>query len=274
MIIYKKSPSNGRFFGFSVIKNKGGNNMYDGIYIKSHQAVSELQRRKKNKTLDGMIEKWFCENHLPEGFVNLTKHNVVGVLARHVPSYKYEDIKFIEIANKLGIIPYWISYRKDTFTTRNPDKNSLWKLSVPNGKGLRNIKLLKRPDRYERFSLDQIVLRNGEKLVDFHKRIRKFFIPDLCENIVECSPWLGKFKNSREYYKYYLALFIKHAILFEEFHPQGSNKDEDKFRMQVVEPAIVKIEEFFGLKPLIVRIPWIGNELNTYPKEIEELIHY
>ncbi|MEK6673092.1 MAG: hypothetical protein AABY42_06395 [Nitrospirota bacterium] len=56
-------------------------------------------------------------------------------------------------------------------------------------------------------------------------------------------------KKAKEYYKYFLSLFICHGILFENFI---TNEEEERFSKSVVFPAFRQVVADFGLKPLIV----------------------
>jgi len=71
-------------------------------------------------------------------------------------------------------------------------------------------------------------------------------------DIFDNSQWLiKKGHKPADYYPYCLALFICHGILFENF---SADEKEKHFTNEVILPAMNKVKEHFGVKPLIVQL--------------------
>jgi hypothetical protein len=68
--------------------------------------------------------------------------------------------------------------------------------------------------------------------------------------------------RGRKYYEYYLALFICHGVLFENYPLSGEYAE---YTRDVFLPSYKKVSKFFGLKPVIVRM---------VPTEAEDDIHW
>ena len=90
------------------------------------------------------------------------------------------------------------------------------------------------------------------------------------------SDWHNfKDRHAADYYRYFLAFFVCHGVLFENF---VTNEEESVFYNSVVFPAMAEVTERFGVKPLIV--PAIAEEKLQdeywwcYPAHIVELKHY
>lgn len=98
--------------------------------------------------------------------------------------------------------------------------------------------------------------------------------PGLSKNIVDITKWFNDTRYESEYYYlYYLALFICHGVLFENFL---TNKEELEFTKYKVLPSFNKLSEMFGVKPLIVPVVPVEEETDQYwwcfPKEVEKII--
>ena len=86
--------------------------------------------------------------------------------------------------------------------------------------------------------------------------------------------------NAKNYYESFIRLFIKDAILFEDF--LLNDEGEREFTEKVFLPAFVKVFEETGCKPLIVPLIWSGKEKwsedekdptwTHYPQKAEECV--
>jgi hypothetical protein len=141
-------------------------------------------------------------------------------------------------------------YYDDIFTHINLDKRNLGRLQVNFEK--KDIKTVDVIDFHEneKMKLGDVVLKSGEKLVDFHRNLLGILKYEV--DFVENSAWFHRFGGASEYYYYYLLHFVAHGVLFETFVDEGDSY-EDEFTQTVILPAIEKIERNFGIKPLIVR---------------------
>lgn len=90
----------------------------------------------------------------------------------------------------------------------------------------------------------------GENFIDFHHRI--FTLSALPIEFFDASSWLRRNgKSILELYPKYLALFVCHGVLFEDFI---TNEEEEEFFYSVVYPSFEKLKNLFGVKPLIVSL--------------------
>lgn len=238
--------------------------------------MGEIAERIKAELWKGMEPPFPLADHVPK-----------ACLARHVATYRLEDIKFSWLAQWMGLVPYWLEYPDDKFVTVNSTKNDLWRLRLFHGKygdnGKKVSKLEKiailNPEQWENRRIREMITSQGESLVDFHHRIRNEFFPlEIANNVADLSPWLkslgGKASN---YYAAMLSLFVVNGVLFEDFDSPFSDKEEaikqlEKFKQKIFIPAWQKVVEITGLEPIIVCLP-STNVLSWYPGAIKEKIN-
>jgi hypothetical protein len=102
----------------------------------------------------------------------------------------------------------------------------------------------------------------GEEFIHFHHNLVNNTVSAAKNKMFDFSKWFERnTKSSKYYYIKYLALFLFHGILFENFL---TNEEEIEFTEKKVLPSFNKIEQMFGLKPLIVPLTPISDENNLY----------
>jgi hypothetical protein len=69
----------------------------------------------------------------------------------------------------------------------------------------------------------------------------------------DITDWYHTIGRPADYYYPYLLHFVAHGVFFEKFET-GVDEREYRFTQSVVLPALQKVEEQFGLKPLLVRL--------------------
>ena len=154
-----------------------------------------------------------------------------------------------------GLKPVNLEYLHDKYLSCNPAKFYLGKMCFfkknnSNGDGNISHEYLIDFKKSEDMPLDKVETLWGENLVEFHHQILKSSKSNI--DMFDISKWYEKKGGrARMYMKYYLALFICHGILFENYLTQ---KNEKNFTYNVVIPAFKEVEKLFGLKPLIVPI--------------------
>ena len=85
----------------------------------------------------------------------------------------------------------------------------------------------------------------GENLVTFHHRLVSQVVPDV--RLHDLSEWISdRGSKAINYYPHFLALFICHGVLFENFVTNGS---ERVFFQQVVFPALRAVESRLTTPP-------------------------
>jgi hypothetical protein len=102
----------------------------------------------------------------------------------------------------------------------------------------------------------------GEELTDFHHRMLESY--NLKIDTFDDFEWfssIGRKDNPKQYYENFLALFLSHGVLFENFHEKGK---EESFTSNIIIENFNKIKDQFGYKPLIVPLVPIEDEKCLY----------
>lgn len=110
--------------------------------------------------------------------------------------------------------------------------------------------------------LHLIKTKQGQNIADIHHQMHQQFFPQAKR--FDASDWLFQFGRAKDYYMAYLSIFLAHAVLFEDFHGGESGKKLDSFTDKVFEPAYQELIDLFGIKPLIIKMPWLP-EFKHYP---------
>ena len=202
----------------------------------------ELKKRKQH--LPVIIKR--CQdmgNPIPD--IILEHAGKIAFLPTHVASGSQIDYQFQGMALRYGLVPMWVSFSEDIFLSCNQRKKMYLHTSDVFG----NTQKLTNPNKWEGKKISEIILDSGENLVEYHfgkwqKIPGKKFHHDM-------SKWLQHFGKADDYYE--------HAMLIEgffgvSFWPEniGMYQEGEKEQLlnAVINPAMSKIEEEFGLKPL------------------------
>ncbi len=234
------------------------------VYTPLTEAIKILEERQKDSKLREKVEE-LLKGDIPHP---LKKEGKYGVQFRQIATPNYDTHWFIETNMDRGLNPVFFEYFEDKFTSNNDFKHSLGQLRVHDhldkrGNNIEEKITIVDFNKYNGKKFNEVVTLWDEPLVDFHKRLFEtcgFSKSDLC--FYDASSW---FKENGEkavsYYVNFLLLFTCHGILFENFLLGGS---EGQFTKEVLLPAFEKAYELSGVKPLIVPIPPMDNELDTH----------
>jgi len=239
------------------------------MYVTLEWAREELKRRANDLDLRRRVREFVGE--IPDFLRNGPR----AVLARHIATPNIEFFRLASTARRLGLRPACSGYVGDRFSTKNPDKLLLGRMTFlqgVTGKGI-NLKTSQNIFRFDQFDGKPFVnIRTlwGEGFVAFHHRLLTEKIPEF--EIGDITEWIRNLGGTpRVFYPRLLALFICYGILFENFHLDGREKT---FTQEVILPALVRVKEFFGLSPLIVPSVPVENEREAiwswYPSFLEE----
>ncbi len=220
--------------------------MHD-YYTSLEDARLEIQKRWQNEELKKKVSA-YLGGDIPEPFLSEPR----AVLARNIASPDNEFMYFLELSKKVALEPISLEYVHDKFFTMNTDKMAYAKMQFMND--VRQIHTVQIVDfgMYDKKRFVDINTITGESLVDFHHRILNEFVGNQykTQNIYDMSEWYHRrHGRSVDYYRYYVALFVCHGILFENFVTDDS---EAGFEKKIVLPALQEIQKRFGFKPLIV----------------------
>ncbi len=240
------------------------------VYISPLQASRELQRRRKNHKLRQEVE-FFLNSDIPD----VLRDEPKAVLARNIISPNNLFFEFLRLAKKTGLDAWCLEFISDKFCAENPDKYYLGKLCFDAGIGkgggekLSTLKVIDL-NKSEGKKMHDVYTLWGENLVDFHHGITKKIVP-LGGNFFNATDWIERNGCvARKFYARFLALFLCHGILFENYLMDDHPLIDDLFM-----PSIKTLYDRFGIYPLIVPIVPIDQEENykkwlRYSAEIKE----
>lgn len=245
------------------------------IYTPLSVAKKEIWRRWNDKELRKKVED-FLGGDVPKFLQKEPKAAIV----RHISSPNFELAYFLELVKGCGLNSMLVEFTKDKFVDKNRDKYHLCKLFFYNGLGKKFGEKIQtqviidfQVSRGKR--LCDIKTLDGENLVDFHHRILSSIFPESKKRMFDISEWFyRKGPKAKKYYIYYLALFICHGVLFENFSLKADMREKG-YDKKVVIPGIKKLVKLFGVKPLIVPILPLESESALhwwhYPAKIEKI---
>lgn len=239
------------------------------MYVPLEEAKRIVWKRWRDPALRQEVKDYVGE--IPEFLRNEPR----AILARHVATPNFEFFRFAETTKKTGLKPYCSGYVGDKFCTKNPDKLLLGKMTFFHGKGRKsgdNITCCRVVDfnRYDGKPFTEARTLWEEGLVDFHHRLLAAELPEIA--IADITEWIKKRGGKPSlFWHRFLALFVCHGILFDNFHTEGH---EEEFTKEIIQPALKKVENHFGLEPLVVPMVPIEREREPYwswyPGHLEE----
>ena len=246
------------------------------FYYSPEDAVKELMRRRELPQLEERVND-YLKGDIPKHFNDCT--GPISMLLRSIFTPDYELEIFLKFADSIGSWPVLAEYIRDKFVANNEDKHDLGKLYFYLNKdahghvNMRSFKVIDF-DYAEGKRICDIVTIWGESFVGFHHRILKRWHSEIESHIVDYSEWAHRNGGSaKEYYNSVFALFIRHAILFENFRESGPEVD---FIRKVFIPTYQRVTDHFGMKPLICPIKAPEDENNPkwegYPPDSMEYI--
>jgi hypothetical protein len=204
-------------------------------------------------------------------------------LARHLATPNYETLRFVHLAESAGMKIVIGQDTKDKFVSHNPLKKALGKLPICLGIAQKNGRYR---ERYHKISvidfnaangkpIGSIRTRWGQSLADFHRELLSQFVDGRVE-VREDAEWIDRHHRGDllAHYKKFLALFLAHGILFEDYQPNDLH--ERWFIKEILRPAYEFVEEKFGYKPLISRLLPTSVESDeywiSYPQEVLTMV--
>ena len=246
------------------------------VYTHLSEALRLLDERRRDPVLVAKVEK------LLNGDIPLImRERKCGVFGRQIATPNNESRRFISIAKDNDLFPVFFEYYEDKFSSRNEFKHSLGQLHILQKVGKKNESVVERItimdfNKHGSKKLGEVKTLWDEPLVEFH---RKLFIAHDYDmqglNFFEASDW---YRNNGEkpanFYINLFMLFICNGILFENF--LTSKNLEGDFTEKIVLPAMEKVLNLIGVKPLIVPLEPLDLETENFwyhhtPK-VKELI--
>ena len=223
------------------------------LILSPFDAIRELQRRRQDPGLRRKVER-YLQRDIPTYF----QDGPILYLARHIATPNFETLRFKHVMGSLGLRAVVGQDTKDLFVSGNDAKRALCKLSVCLRVSQREGRI---NEEYKNISVvdfnttdgmpfASITTLWGERLVGFHARLFAEFMQGHVDN-PDDAVWIDRHHrgNLFEHYKDFLALFVTHGVLFEDYVTE--DKQEAYFVKKILRPAYQFIEEYFGVKPII-----------------------
>jgi hypothetical protein len=241
--------------------------MSDHYYIPLSEAAAALRARQPLR--EEVMRFWESEGAtFPTELMQLRPS---AVWARQLVSWRFEDVLFADMARQARLPTFWYPYEGDRFVSLSSLKRSYVHPVIAEGIDRngniinRRQRLVKRPERCDRQLLSDIVTDCGQRLVDWHRRRWDQFygIGTVVDATTHKLSWGNTLQRD---YLGLMSLFIAHGVLFEDYHGGESGDALDRFTLDVFEPAFAAVTRWFGVSPLIVRMPW-SPSLALYPSE-------
>ncbi|MDP1620296.1 MAG: hypothetical protein Q8M12_04850 [bacterium] len=208
------------------------------IYVSLDEAREELKKRWEDVELRKRIEEELGDKFLPP-----FKQGLRAVLNRQIASPDNGATFFCYCSNYIGAVPLALEDDEDIFVSFNEEKKGLGRLRLTLEDGIKSTIDIMNFHENEKRKLKDCVLRNGEKLTDFHHNLFNFFQHDIDK--YNHSDWIKNFKNASDYYYHIFSHFVAHGVLFETFSFDEREKGEAGFVESVVLPNIDRVEKEF-----------------------------
>ncbi len=243
------------------------------IYTPLEEAKKELERRWGDKDLEKKVYE-FLKGNVPE----ILKKEPRFLMIHQLITPDNEFNLFIDTSIKIGLKPLCLEYLEDNFVTTNINKIGLAKAKLIDRFNKKTGEIVFKHKKvislasgnHENRTFNELETVQGEKLVNFHHRILKERFSNI--DTVDISYWIKSFgPKSNDWYPYYLALFIRNGIVFENYIEDGKEGD---FTKKILIPHFLSVTKHFGVKPLIVEgVP--KDQVNdtiwrSYPKYMDD----
>lgn len=222
------------------------------VYTPLSEALRLLDERRKDPELVAKVEK-LLKGDIPE----VLKNRKCAVLGRQIATPNHESRRFIAIAKENNLYPVFFEYLDDKFSSRNEFKHSLGQLHISQKIGKKNGSTVERItivdfNKHGSKKLREVKTFWDESLPDFHKKLfvaHNYDIKDFYSH--DWSNWYkDNGKKPLDYYINLFLIFTCKGILFENF--LISKDSEGNFTKEVVLPAIEKVINLVGVRPLLV----------------------
>jgi hypothetical protein len=244
------------------------------IYTPLSVAGEEIFRRWNDKILKKKVENFLGD--IPD----FLKDGPHALMSRDVASPSNEFFIFYDLAKQISLDPVVAEYRCNKFVAKNSNAYHFCRLFFFDGLGKKlGEKLISKKvvnfNTEEGKQLNCIKTVCGLNFVDFHHKLLQEAVPQFnIRNICDFSDWFNRHRKlSDHYYLHYLALFLCHGILFENFL---LNKEERQNTIKNLLPSFDKISEIFGIRPLIVPFYTFEDENEEYwmwyPQRIKKIV--
>lgn len=216
----------------------------DKIHLSLDEARAELAKRWHNHELRTEVEAELGGRFMPE-----CRHQPRAFLFCQLltPSNGFDF--FMQAGRYAGATPFVMEFLGDAFTRSSREKQGWGRLRALDGQRKVIIDLFSFSQN-GRKKFSDIITHSGETLVDFHHRLLD--VNGYRIDHRDLTDWLHTIGKPAEYYYPLLLHFVAHGVWFENL--VTTDEGENGFTNTIVLPTMKKIEERYGLRPLIVRL--------------------
>jgi len=246
------------------------------IYTSLPEALRLLKERQKDPELMAKVKK-LLKGDIPE----ILKKKKCAVQFRQITTPNNECQQFIKLAKENDLQPVFFEYLDDKFTSNNEFKRSLGQIHIEDHVNKNNVFPVEKITivdfaKYDGKKLRDVKTLWKEPLVDFHKKLfaaHDYNLKDF--DFFDASEWLkNNGGNAVNYYTNFFLLFICFGILFENF--LNSKNSEGEFTKNIILPALEKVINLTGVRPLIIPTDPIDMETDihwiSYHSKIKALV--
>ncbi len=211
---------------------------------------------------------WLAQNaQFPDW---LAQSKPSALWARQMITWRFEDMLFADMANRAKLPTIWMQLLSDQFTEVSTLKRSYAHPFIATGISKQG-KVISHRSRliemrdWKNKPLSEIVTQDGQKLSMWHKARwqRGYGLGTIVDTDAVKFNWGN---TVQRHYLGLMSMCIAHGVLFEDYHGGESGKKLGSFTDMVFEPAFAAVSEYFGMQPLIVKMPW-WPELALYPSD-------
>jgi hypothetical protein len=242
-----------------------------GFYSEPETAGTEIRLRWADANLRAEVERTLGDEQL--------RHFRAGpraLYATHVvsPNLWFRHVR--EHAARLNLPLIVFEYTADKFHTGNHTKLHLGRMRFFHGYGRQGgprTTCWPVVDLHHSagFRFNQMATTWGEPFVEFHHRLLRRVSPDV--EHCDISGWIQASGSVEAFYEAFLSLCVCHAVLFENYRTDGTDRE---FTERVFMPAFARVQERFGVKPLIVPVEPVEGPVDiywySYPDSVQPLL--
>lgn len=233
-----------------LVKDREAFNKF--VYTSLNEAIEELEIRWKDYQLKNEVDSYLNYN-IPYPLIDKPK----VVLFRQLFTPNYEFLRYRNVIDVLDIEPVFWGYYDDKFTPNNSLKRYLGKMPINKGIGKKGgakveYKNIINFNESNGKKIKDVKTIWGQSLIDFHHELLNIISPNMNQYLFDASEWFHSNNGfAKDYYKNYVTLFVRNAILFENFILDG---EELEFTKNIFLPAFIEVYKKTGKKPLIVAL--------------------
>jgi len=228
------------------------------FYTPLSAAKEEIEKRWHDQNLKSRVESF-----LGDSLLDQFKNRPRAIFSRSITTPNFELERFLELVAIIKLEPLFLEY-PSKFVAKNFEKYHLCRLKFKAEENFKNnncaLKIVNF-NKTEGHSLNQIETNNNKNLVNFHHQLLNLKYPQLAKETFDFTDWFnGTRYKTKYYYLYFLALFVCHGVLFDNF--LWDDRQEAEFVGSKITPSFCKIKELFGVTPLIVPLLPLESEKN------------